>query len=145
MSSLSHPWGTSIVEYQEERSPLIVFRNHKDILQEQPSAPPLLSSLLPGDQKALPKAVMCPGRSNPNERAASPLVFLSSSIPLRSFLQILGLSFFFFPFSPRFPHLSLENGSGLTPSSTLFFLGAVMLLSLRFPSDEKGRLRHIST
>lgn len=75
-------------------------------------------------------------------------LLLSSFLPLFLcvvFSKSLVFHYFFFPFSPRFPHLSLENGSGLTPSSTLFFLGAVMLLSLRFPSDEKGHLRHIST
>lgn len=147
MLPLSPPWETSIVEYQEEASPLKGFRNHRDILQEQASAPPLLSSLLPGDQKALPKVVRChwstgPGRSNPSEREASPLAFL----PLFLCLVFSKCSVFpYFPFSSRFPWLSWENSGGLTPSSASFFLAAVMLLALRFPSGEKGHLWHTST
>jgi len=122
------------------------FEKHRDIIQEQPAAPPLLSSLLAGDQKALPKAVqchcsMCPGSSNPSERGLPSAFFLLFLCFVFSRFSV----FPFFPLSSHFPHLSLENSSGLAETSASFFLGAVILLALRFPSGEKGLLGHTST
>lgn len=119
--------------------------------QEHSSAP-FFSSLLPDNQKAFPRVVQWHSFTCPAEGEAS--VLLSTFLSLLSLFlylfppnaQSFLLFFFFsFPVSSHFPQLSSVNSSRLTPSSASFFVGAVMLLALMFPSREKGRLGHTST